>query len=44
MDVQEIVRKAVEMNASDIFVVAGSSIAYKVKNKVIRLEDEILMP
>ena len=44
MNVQEIVKKAVELNASDIFFVAGSSIAYKVKNEVNRYDDEVLTP
>ncbi len=44
MNVQEMVKKAVELGASDIFIVAGSSIAFKVKNEVIRMNHEILMP
>ncbi len=44
MNIQEIVKKAVELEASDIFIVAGSTIAYKVKNRVTRLEGETLMP
>lgn len=44
MNIQEMVKKAVELGASDIFIVAGSSIAFKVKNEVIRMNNEILMP
>jgi len=44
MNIQEIVKRAVELDASDIFIVAGSTIAYKVKNRVTRIEGETLMP
>jgi len=44
MNIQDIVRKAVELDASDIFFVAGSSIAFKVKNNVIRIDNEVLSP
>lgn len=44
MDIKEIVKQAVELDASDIFIVAGASIAFKVKNEVKRFNSEILMP
>jgi len=44
MNIQDIVRKAVELDASDIFFVAGSPIAFKIKNNVTRIENEVLSP
>lgn len=44
MNIQDIVRKAVELDASDIFFVAGSPIAFKVKNNVSRIDNDVLSP
>jgi twitching motility protein PilT len=44
MNIQEIVKQAVELDASDIFFVAGSQIALKIKNDVSRFKSEVLTP
>lgn len=44
MDVKEVLRKAVEEHASDIFIVAGLPISYRSNNVIIKEEEERLMP
>lgn len=44
MDVREVLRKAVEEHASDIFIVAGLPISYRSNNVIIKEEGERLMP
>ena len=44
MDVKEVLRKAVEEHASDIFIVAGLPISYRSNNVIIKEEGERLMP
>lgn len=43
-DVKKILKTAVEREASDIFIVAGSPCAFKIKKEVERIDDERLMP
>lgn len=40
MELNEVLKKAKELNASDIFIVAGQPVTLKVYNKMISLEDE----
>lgn len=44
MDVKEVLRKAVEEHASDIFIIAGLPISYRSNNVIIKEEGERLMP
>ncbi len=44
MDIQEIMKGAVESDASDIFLVSGLPITYKINGKQERLDGGILMP
>ena len=44
MDVKEVLRKAVEEHASDIFIIAGLPISYRSNNVIIKEEGEQLMP
>ena len=44
MDLEQILKKAAEVHASDIFMVSGLPLTYKINNRIVR-EDEIrLMP
>lgn len=43
-DINEILKKAIEQDASDIFIVAGSPCAFKIKGEIQRVDDERLMP
>lgn len=38
MEINEILRKAVQVNASDIFIVAGFPLTFKVDGKIIHEE------
>lgn len=44
MNLNEIIEKALAKNASDLFIVAGAPLGMKVKNELIKLDDERLMP
>ena len=44
MEIQEILRKAIEMDAADIFLVAGLPVTLKCGGKQERLEGDILKP
>ena len=44
MDVKEVLRKAVEEHASDIFIIAGLPISYRSNNVIIKEEGERWMP
>lgn len=44
MDVKKILEQAVKMDASDIFFVAGSPYAFKIKKEIIKQDDVRLMP
>ncbi len=44
VDVQKILKEAVEQNASDIFFVAGSPYAFKIQKEVIKQGTQRLMP
>ncbi len=39
-----ILKKSIEMGASDIFVIPGSPYAYKIQGKIIRQNDSVLTP
>ena len=39
MNIQDIIQKACDAKASDVFIVAGTPVAYKVKNVVERIDD-----
>lgn len=43
-DIHELLKMAVGKDASDIFIVAGSPCAMKIKKEIIRIDDERLMP
>ncbi|MCM1523028.1 MAG: PilT/PilU family type 4a pilus ATPase [Ruminococcus sp.] len=42
--IKEILKEAVEMNASDIFIVSGTAVSFKVFGNVMRRDDEQIMP
>lgn len=44
MELNQILKKAVEESASDIFFIAGQPVAYKIKGIIHRQESERLMP
>ena len=44
MTIREILEKAVQANASDIFIVAGLPVTFKVKGEQIRMDGETLYP
>lgn len=44
MQLNEILRTAVENNASDIFIVSGVGLSYKSNGKLIKINDELLLP
>ena len=39
MNIQDIIQKVCDAKASDVFIVAGTPVAYKVKNVVERIDD-----
>lgn len=43
-DITEILKRAVEENASDVFIIAGLPISIRKSNSVIRLDDDRLLP
>lgn len=44
MDIKEILQKAIDDQASDIFIVAGANLSFKVNGHIIRQNEEILKP
>lgn len=44
MRVEEILQKAVELNASDIFIVAGKCLCFKIKGSITPMSEDRLMP
>ncbi|MDO4542422.1 MAG: type IV pili twitching motility protein PilT, partial [Bacillota bacterium] len=44
MEILDILKKAVAMNASDVFIIAGKAISYKVNNQIRQEDDERLSP
>ncbi len=44
MDAQAILKQAAQMGASDIFLIAGLPITYKVHNQIQRADEAKLMP
>ena len=44
MELTEILRQAVMQNASDIFLVAGLPLSYKVNGRILEQETEKLLP
>ena len=44
MDVRETLRQAVEMGASDIFIIAGLPLTYKVDGRQRRMETRLMIP
>ncbi|MEG1495909.1 MAG: PilT/PilU family type 4a pilus ATPase [Clostridiales bacterium] len=44
MESLEILKKAVENKASDIFIIAGKPFAYKINNKIVDFGGEIMLP
>ncbi len=43
-NIQDILHQAVEQSASDIFIVAGAPLCFKIKGNITRYNDEILKP
>lgn len=44
MQLNEILRTAVDNNASDIFIVSGVGLSYKANGKLVKINDELLPP
>ena len=44
MDITEILKTAVEMEASDIFIIAGLPVSFKKNGQIIKYNNEIFMP
>ena len=44
MDITEILKTAVEMEASDIFIIAGLPVSFKKNGQIIQYDNEIFMP
>lgn len=44
LDVKDILKEAIEQNASDIFFVAGSPYAFKIDGKIVKQGNQILTP
>ena len=44
MKLEQLIEKAMAMNASDLFIVAGTSVSLKVNNELIQLDEEKLLP
>ena len=44
MNIQEVLQKAVELKVSDIFIIAGAPISFKIGDLIRPYNDEKLMP
>lgn len=44
MDIRDILRKAIDDKASDVFIVAGTQLSFKINGQIIRQYDQILKP
>lgn len=44
MNIMEILEKAVSVQASDIFIIAGKAISYKINNEIVQYDDMFLNP
>lgn len=44
MKLEQLIEKAMAMNASDLFIVAGTSVSLKVNNELIQFDEEKLLP
>ena len=44
MDIKAILQKAIDAQASDIFIVAGANLSFKINGHIIRQNDDILKP
>ena len=44
LSVEEILKSAVEQGVTDIFIVAGSSVAFKSKGKIVQLDGDMIDP
>ncbi len=44
MDVTDLLKKAVENKASDVFIIAGLPVSYRINGRIIKEESERLMP
>ncbi len=44
MELEKILRKAVEKNASDIFMIAGQPVSFKIGNQIVKEDETKLMP
>lgn len=44
MDIKAILQKAIDDQASDIFIVAGANLSFKINGHIIRQDDDILKP
>ena len=44
MEIKEILTSSIERKASDIFIVAGTQLAFKVSGNIEAVNDEILTP
>lgn len=43
-NIEDILKQAIDVNASDIFIVAGKCLCFKVKGEIINIDEERLMP
>lgn len=43
-NIDEILKQAIELNASDIFIVAGKCLCFKIKGDIVNMNEERLMP
>lgn len=44
MDIQEILKQAIEKDASDIFIIAGTALSFKIKGSILRQNNFVLKP
>lgn len=44
MNIKEILADAVKKNASDVFIISGAALAYKISGRVATVSNDILMP
>lgn len=44
MDINYVLRRAIDSGASDIFIVAGTNLCFKINGNIIRQDDNILKP
>lgn len=44
MDVKNILQKAVDMGASDVFIIAGLPVSVRIKGSIARIDEERLLP